>query len=401
MRILLVNMYYSPNMIGGAEHSIMLLAEGLVKAGQEVAVLTLDGLKKGLTEEIINGVLVFRAYSKSISRRRILRDKTHPLDMIMNGVNSIVNPCMNNYVKRVIHSYKPDVVHTNNLVSMSYWIWRYCYKQKIPLIHTLRDYWLIDPTTNISGSNPIVSKVFSFFMKRKSNRYVTIVTAPSNATIKIFNDRGYFHNSERECVVNCIDFSYEVLKRWIMMKSKIKDRRVSFLYAGYLSENKGIKLLIQELKLTNADILVTFCGDGPLLQELKEYGKNDERVIVKGRVTKHEMDSEYEKADILLVPSLWEEPFGRIVIEAAQYAVPTIGSNKGGIPETIEALEYGEIVSVNEHGAWARCIDKYANRKNIQRIIATPPANIDRYRVEKQVDNFIDIYHRAISLVKE
>jgi glycosyltransferase involved in cell wall biosynthesis len=41
-----------------------------------------------------------------------------------------------------------------------------------------------------------------------------------------------------------------------------------------------------------------------------------------------------KKSSICLVPSVWEEPFGRISMEASNYANAVILSNKGGLLET-------------------------------------------------------------------
>lgn len=401
MRILIVNMYYSPNMIGGAEHSVKLLAEGCVNAGHDVAVLTMDGARKGISIEKINGVLVFRAYSKSIYRRRILANKSYPVDMIMNGIHSIWNPEMAGYTKQVIDRFKPDVVHTNNLVSMSYWIWQYCAVKRIPLIHTIRDYWLLDPTTIIGGSNKIASQVFRQIMRRKSNKYVSYVTAPSKKTLEIFTEAGYFKKSDKECIVNSIDFSEELLRDSVNAKLDRGDKRIRFLYSGYLSENKGIKVLLEELEKVKKDYEMVFCGDGPLLPTVQQYAGQNDRVIVRGKISKKEMEEEYRTADVLIVPSLWEEPFGRIVIEAAQYATPSIGSDRGGIPETITALQFGTVVQINSQGELASCISKYANRSYLKEVVSAGPHNLEQYRIENHINAFISAYEKTAALVRE
>ena len=38
----------------------------------------------------------------------------------------------------------------------------------------------------------------------------------------------------------------------------------------------------------------------------------------------------------MIIPSLWNEPFGRVVIEAYSHNKPVIGANRGGIPEIIK-----------------------------------------------------------------
>ena len=91
MRVLIINMYYYPNMIGGAEHSVKLLAEGLVKSGHQVTVYTLDAIAKNeaLKQETIEGVHVVRGYSKAIYERRIKKPQGSRLYSFINGVSSI------------------------------------------------------------------------------------------------------------------------------------------------------------------------------------------------------------------------------------------------------------------------------------------------------------------------
>ena len=71
MKILILNNYYYPNMEGGAEYSVKLLAEALVKIGIDVNVLCMDGepYRDVLEYETVNGVKVYRSYPKSLYRR--------------------------------------------------------------------------------------------------------------------------------------------------------------------------------------------------------------------------------------------------------------------------------------------------------------------------------------------
>lgn len=47
------------------------------------------------------------------------------------------------------------------------------------------------------------------------------------------------------------------------------------------------------------------------------------------------MDLIFEQTKILLVPSMWEDPSPRVILEAAHYEIPIIASKKGGIPEFV------------------------------------------------------------------
>ena len=51
MRVLFVTPLYYPNLKGGSERSLKILAEGMVKKGDGVSVLSFDNDKKGVLEE--------------------------------------------------------------------------------------------------------------------------------------------------------------------------------------------------------------------------------------------------------------------------------------------------------------------------------------------------------------
>lgn len=66
------------------------------------------------------------------------------------------------------------------------------------------------------------------------------------------------------------------------------------------------------------------------------------------------------KADLVLVPSIWEEPFGRISVEALQCGTPVLVSNIGGLPETV-GYQDDLLVRPGDELAWQKkvsaCLD--------------------------------------------
>ena len=118
-----------------------------------------------------------------------------------------------------------------------------------------------------------------------------------------------------------------------------------YLYVGRISEEKGLKTLI------DAAISVNLCklkivGDGPLLDEMiayanaKDKGKVIEFLRRKGR---DELVDIYRKSKFLVVPSEWYENSGLIIFEAFACGKPVIGSKMGGIPELVKDGKRGMI----------------------------------------------------------
>jgi glycosyltransferase involved in cell wall biosynthesis len=48
-----------------------------------------------------------------------------------------------------------------------------------------------------------------------------------------------------------------------------------------------------------------------------------------------DMNEAYARARVLLAPSIWPEPFGRVFVEAGARGIPSVGSARGGIPEAV------------------------------------------------------------------
>ena len=84
----------------------------------------------------------------------------------------------------------------------------------------------------------------------------------------------------------------------------------------------------------------------------------------------------YSKASISVVPSRWQEPFGRTAMESAAFGCATITSRNGGLPETFKNPIFLKNVSVNEI---------YINIKNL--IIN------DNKRLKIQKNNFNNVIH--------
>ena len=121
----------------------------------------------------------------------------------------------------------------------------------------------------------------------------------------------------------------------------------NLLFAGRLTELKGASLLIQALpaaarKLARPLRLV-IAGDGPERNRLEGLARRlGVDVDFAGWVDHDERVKLMRAADLLVVPSVWPEPFGLVGIEAGCLGLPSVAFAVGGIPDWLIPGESGE-----------------------------------------------------------
>lgn len=134
---------------------------------------------------------------------------------------------------------------------------------------------------------------------------------------------------------------------------------ISFLTLnGCSSEKKGSKLMYETIKILNSKGLDSYF-------ELRIWGSLDEAIknILKfknvyyhGSYNVKNLNYILKKADVGIVPSIWEEPYGLVGIELLAKGIPVIGNKRGGI------VGY----TVNNYTGW---INKSATAQELANII--------------------------------
>ena len=94
------------------------------------------------------------------------------------------------------------------------------------------------------------------------------------------------------------------------------------------SEHKGFEIFKDLSKIFNE---ISFTAVG--VQGIPDIEKLSKNLFLKG--WQKDPKDFILNADLVLVPSKWEEPFGRIAVEALRYGRMVLVSNVGGLPETV------------------------------------------------------------------
>jgi glycosyltransferase involved in cell wall biosynthesis len=123
----------------------------------------------------------------------------------------------------------------------------------------------------------------------------------------------------------------------------------ALLFVGRLDRLKGVHVLLDALpdaaRRLGRGLTLTVVGDGPERQALEWQARSlaGSAVTVRfeGWLSPEARDARLLAADLLVVPSLWPEPFGLVGMEAARLGVPSVGFDVGGIRDWLAHGETG------------------------------------------------------------
>ena len=102
-------------------------------------------------------------------------------------------------------------------------------------------------------------------------------------------------------------------------------------------------------------------------------------------------------ARLLLVPSLWEEPFGRLPVEAGSQGIPTLASAQGGLPESVGAG--GMIIdALGDVEPWIRGIRLLDDPVRYAELSEAASAHAAGYSLEATLGRFVDLVDRHLGV---
>lgn len=151
--------------------------------------------------------------------------------------------------------------------------------------------------------------------------------------------------------MNCLDnssfeFPSEQQKNQIITRFNIDIHKKNIIYVGRIAKVKGVKELLLALKnIKDNDKWHLLIVGGKWFssnykdkyyRELSSISKDfKEKISFLGYVKHEDIKTLYAISSVAVVPSIWEEPAGRVVLEAEAMKIPVVAANSGGIPEYV------------------------------------------------------------------
>ncbi len=257
----------------------------------------------------------------------------------------------------ILDIVKPDIVHINHVIDLTFGIISATKNRGIPLIITLHDFWFICPVVNLLKEDKLC-------MERNDADCLECVKALGFNSVNTDDIKGRFNTAVsslekadavispslflKNAVLSRTGFKKEILiiTNGVSGEKIHSDRnnikKIVFGYCGGISRKKGLHMLLNaffKIKKLRKDMSLYIQGN---ITE-KDYKKYlDEKYPEWGKYYHgpYEPDSVYEimnkKITVLVVPSIWHENYPTVINEAFLNGIPVIGSRLGGIPEMID-----------------------------------------------------------------
>ena len=211
----------------------------------------------------------------------------------------------------------------------------------------------------------------SFFLE-KLMPFADVLIANSHATADSF--RPFVRQSQRvEVIYNALDIEqFRASAQGVDLRERLEISKETFVLGlvSRINQQKGHHVLIKALSRvvqSYPDVLLLIAGDTTIdgsetyleqLRTLLGELQLTSRVNFMGFV--RQVAQIYQAIDLLVLPALFEEGFGRCSVEAMALGKPVVASRVGGVPEVVVDGITGLLVPPNEPDSLANAILKLA-----------------------------------------
>jgi glycosyltransferase involved in cell wall biosynthesis len=368
MRILLVSNLYPPYAVGGYERMAAWVAEGLRARGHSVRVLT--GRGPAFAGQPDTHPLLDLDVSALCEAH--FGDGIAFADGFLGGVRRHVFSGRNyRAARRLIDEMRPDVVSFWNPAFITFSPLLAARRRGVPAVVHLSD----------TAVNP--------FRNPHPPAFARLLRPAARVAV----DGLLRFASVRRLIVPSVFLRHRFVERERLPASRVavlpwplppavarrpaperrEPRASRLLFVGSLAPEKGTRVLVDAFRAASAqrpDLTLTLVGDA---------GREDVRrlheaaaglaVTFRGRLEHEAVLEEYARHDVFVFPSVWDEPFAIVPLEASAMGLAVIATAAGGTPEAVTDGKTGLLVPPGDPQALTRAILALASDPGLGRAI--------------------------------
>ena len=224
--------------------------------------------------------------------------------------------------------------------------WRAAHVAATPVVHILRSYFLLcwQGAMFRRGQNcagPCLECRLATVGRRDATRRLSGIVGITRFILQAHQDAGLF--ASQAAAGQTVILPDPVME---ISAARSAGHSLRFGFLGMLTPNKGVERLLETWALHRPEgsvLSIAGTGRAEYVASLKAVAPDG--VEFTGWVSSEDF---LDTIDFLIVPSVWNEPFGRIVVEAFARGVPVLGSRTGGIPELIDVGQTGDLFDSTE-----------------------------------------------------
>jgi glycosyltransferase involved in cell wall biosynthesis len=394
-RILLVNVYFHPQSLGGSprvvKDNLDCFLDGAAHNDFEFAVATADYGGEGLDQlrvENYRDCPVFR-----ISPISTVNLDWQP-DVPQTGL----------IFAEVLKVWRPDLVHFNCVQKLSGSAVEKCIEADIPYIVTVHDAWWIadwyfltdskdrlrDPTDWLPFDPPEPISVGAAMERR---RLLTPLLLNAQAVLGVSASFTKLHQSCGFSEVVAVPNGVPRMKK--AARTRSETGRVRVTHVGGQSKFKGFSLIQTVFKQHHfANIELTIVDVSRIGGSEYSYTWGATPVRVVGKTLSENMHEYYARYDVLLAPSLWPEAYGLVTREALAAGLWVVASDRGGISEDVAPGVNGWIIDVSTPQGLIDAISQIDS--DPEKYLSSPPPTHLRTS-QDQAEDILSIYRKVLT----
>ena len=258
-------------------------------------------------------------------------------------------------IRNILRSQQPEIVHVHNTFLMiSPSIFAVCREEQVPVLQTLHNYRMSCPAGSFYRGGQVCEECSQHSLFRSIRHGCYRDSRLSTAAVALMLQVHRMKRTWQDSVSGYLALTEFARGKFVENgippeKIHVKPNFVypdpgersvpgsSALFAGRLTEEKGLPTLLAAWGRLTKPIPLEIVGDGPLRRELEAQAKKMglQQVPFRGRLSGGETRARMRQAALLIVPSVWFEAFSLNIAEAFACGTPVLCSRLGAMRENV------------------------------------------------------------------
>jgi glycosyltransferase involved in cell wall biosynthesis len=363
-------------------------------------------------------VCMLEAHGHEVVRYTRHNDDLDGMGKISAARRTIWNKETYSDLSALIRKTRPDLMHcTNTFPLISPAAYYAARAEGVPVVQALRNYRLMCPGALLMRDNRVCESCFGKTIPwpairhrcyRGSRAASTVVAA----MLGVHNIRGTWTKAVNR-FYTLTDFArnkfieaglpaerIDVKPNFVDPDPKPGDGKGGYaVFVGRLSPEKGVSTLIEAWSMLESKLPLKIVGDGPMFDELKKQCGTESNIELLGRKSADEMLQIVGDASFLVMPSVWYETFGRVIIESYAVGTPVLVSNMGAMRELVVDGVTGLLFQPGDARDLANKADQMFAKRECLHAMRHAARRIyeEKYTAAENYEHLMAIYAKALN----